>query len=192
MALSSSNRSSKERQSKRKREKTNGGDEWRTPKQAFRHLNETFQFIADIAASDRNALCELYCTKECSAFDVNLAEYFSEEIRSSPFPLYIFMNMPYSRKQVKMWLKKAIVEMRRGLGVVALVPYTGQRFWHELVVQEASKIWMIAGRVPYGDPETGVPQNRTNFVSAIVVYCPWGRCTPQTEWITTDKLMQVF
>lgn len=169
--------------SKRKRSiDTNG---WRTPKPLFKWLSKKWVIVADVAASAENNLCEIYFTKQENALFISWSNEL--DVEKSPFVFFAFCNPPYERDQLKDWLEKAYIEMNMGLGVIMLLPYTGQLYWKELVVERASKIYMIYGRLPYGHPETGIPYTKCNFTSAIVVFDPRGKMSGDlTEWISQD------
>lgn len=210
--------------SKRKRESYDK-DSWRTPKTLFDAYNVTFRFFADVFASDENHLCDRYLTKEDNALHINWGLYrkwrkrvvvkcppdvgmilFDKSmykvddelsrilVRSVPMN-FVWANIPYSN--VEKCLRKIIAEMMRGLGVVCLLPYRGQVYWDELVVKKAARIEMIMGRLSFGHPETGKPENNCNFSSAIVIYDPRVYLTSQqdpdryqaeTYWISQQEL----
>lgn len=60
-------------------------DDWTTPKQLFDELDAEFHFTVDLCASDENALCSKYYTKQN---DGMLAQLSGERV---------FCNPPYGR-----------------------------------------------------------------------------------------------
>ena len=96
--------------------------------------------------------------------------------------------MPFSK--IEAFLAKIIAEKNRGLGVVALVPYHGQKYWETHVLAHATRIDMIVGRVAFGDPETGLPRNACSFPVAVIVYDPRryyvSPGVPKLRWLNTD------
>ena len=78
----------------------------------------------------------------------------------------VFANPPYGRNLAK-WIAKAHGEASSGRAglVIALVPArTDTRWWHQHVV-EAADIWMLRGRVAFGDGSQPAP-----FASAIIIW----------------------
>lgn len=174
---------------KKRKLKDSKSDEWRTGKEIFKWLNDIYHFVADVAADHHNHLCEKYITKQQNALYVNWADCFCTTAKIE----WVFLNCPFSN--IEDWLKKAAIEMNKGLGVVMLLPYTGQLYWKELVVEKATKIYMIYGRLPYLHPETGMPHKKCNFPSAIVIFDPSGKGAYPvefTEWISQDVWMKRF
>lgn len=171
--------------SRKKRKRTFDTDAWRTPRAMYKFLYGKFEIIADVAAAKENSQCFVYFTKEDNALLLNWTSEL--ELEDSPFPFFVFCNPPFSRDQPVKWLEKAYIEMLKGLGVIMILPWTGQLYWEHLVVARASKIYLIHGRVPYGHPETGLPYNKCNFTSAIIIFDPRGRLSGDlTEWISQD------
>jgi site-specific DNA-methyltransferase (adenine-specific) len=75
-----------------------------------------------------------------------------------------FLNPPYN--QIKMWLKKALVEHSKGRTVVALLPSrTGTDWFHECVISHATEIRFIRGRLQFDDCGVNAP-----FDSVIVIF----------------------
>ena len=68
-------------------------DEWATPKDLFKQLNDKYHFDVDVCATPENAKCEKYYTKE---EDGLLQEWQGR----------CFMNPPYGR-EIPKWIAKA-------------------------------------------------------------------------------------
>lgn len=190
------------------------GDCWRTPKCVFEFYDKEFQFFADVAASDENALCKRYITRSEDALNINwgrrwkspgallvpvhaLKEFTNVQLDHLPLD-FVWCNCPFS--EIEEWLEKFIAEMSRGLGTVALLPYCGSKYWSEKVIPYVSRVDMYVGRVPFGDPDTGVAQNNCNFATSVVVFDPKfyysSRRSSQpvvTRWltITNDKVKEI-
>lgn len=161
-------------------------DCWRTPRSVFDFYDKEFQFFADVAASDENALCKRYITRTEDALSINWGLRWKSpganlvdvhaiktmsKLQIDHLALdFMWCNCPFS--DVESWLEKCVSEMSRGLGVVMLLPYCGSKYWSEKVIPFASRIDMFVGRVPFGDPDTGVPQNNCNFATSVVVFDP--------------------
>ena len=130
-------------------------DDWTTPTDLFDELEAEFGFFdLDAAASEENALCELYYTKE----DDGLAqEWFGQ----------VFVNPPYGRV-ISQWVEKAIQEWdnERPTGIVMLLPSrTGNRWFHALNDHPDVEIRFIRGRLKFGGSTTSAP-----FDSMVVVF----------------------
>jgi len=74
------------------------------------------------------------------------------------------VNPPYSDKVP--WIKKAIIESRKGKTVVMLLPVdTSTKWFHDLILPHASEIRFIKGRLkfsPYNSP--------AKYASMIVIF----------------------
>ena len=127
-------------------------DDWATPQQTFNELDNEFNFTLDPCASQENAKCEKYFTKE----DDGLSQDWSNEI--------VFMNPPYGR-EIGKWVEKAYRESLEGAVVVCLIPArTDTKYWHNFIFPYA-EIRFIKGRLKFGGSKNAAP-----FPSAIVIY----------------------
>lgn len=131
---------------------TSNSEEWGTPQELFNRLNEEFNFTLDICASEENAKCPKYYTKE-------------EDALKQEWGGVIWMNPPYGRR-IGNWVKKAKETARQGKAtVVCLLPArTDTAWWHDYVMK-ANEIRLIRGRLRFGDGKGSAP-----FPSAIVVF----------------------
>lgn len=88
-------------------------DEWETPAKLFDGLNAIYHFTLDAAATDVNALCLRWFTREQDG----LAQSWAGET--------VWCNPPYGR-QIAKWVKKAWEESRKpGTKVVMLLLHEG-------------------------------------------------------------------
>ena len=94
-------------------------DEWETPQSTFDALDQEFHFVLDVCASQENAKCPRYFTRE-------------QDGLKQPWCGACWMNPPYGREIGKS-IAKAANTARSGLGtVVCLLPArTDTRWWHE-------------------------------------------------------------
>lgn len=127
-------------------------DEWTTPKWLFDWLNGKFCFTLDAAATEENALCRAFYTKEQDG----LAQPWTAS--------RVFVNPPYS--QIGAWMNKCANEVRNGCPLVcALVPArTDTKWWHGAVMQ-ADHIHFLKGRLKFGTGTGSAP-----FPSALVFF----------------------
>jgi len=127
---------------------------WSTPQHFYDMLDERFGFDLDPCATQENAKCKEYYTKE----DDGLTKSWGRNKK-------VFVNPPYG-KDIKKWIKKAYEESRQhGSIVVMLLPArTDTSYWHDYCMK-AAEIYFIRGRLKFGGAKTGAP-----FPSAVVVF----------------------
>ena len=126
-------------------------DDWTTPQQIYRELDNEFKFTLDPCASEINAKCKKYFTKK----ENGLNQSWENE--------RVFMNPPYG-SEIKKWIKKAYMESLKNILVVCLVPSrTDTEWWHKYCMK--GEIRFIKGRVKFGGSHNSAP-----FPSAIVIF----------------------
>ena len=131
--------------------------EWATPQSFFDELNKEFNFTLDPCATDQNAKCRKYFTKN----DDGLAQSWRGET--------VFCNPPYGR-EIGKWVEKAYNEAKRGTTVVMLIPArTDTTYFHDYIYKK-HEIRFIRGRLYFGDGNGRAP-----FPSMLVIM----RNTPQ-------------
>lgn len=136
---------------------TQSSDEWETPDELFKKLDDEFHFTLDSCASDENHKVDKYYTIETDGL-------------KSPWSGVVWCNPPYS--QAKDWVKKAYDEAQKGSTVVMLIfTRTDTRYWHDIVMK-ADEIRFIRGRVTFKGATSNAP-----FPSAIVVFRPNSKST---------------
>ena len=123
-------------------------DLWATPQTFFDKVNNEFNFTLDVCATDDNAKCDKYYTKD----DDGLAQEWSG---------VCWCNPPYGRG-ISDWIKKA---SEAEATVVCLVPArTDTAWWHDYAMK-ATDIRFIRGRLKFGDSKNSAP-----FPSALLVF----------------------
>lgn len=126
--------------------------EWSTPDDLFAELNSIFHFDLDACASEANAKCARFFTKEQDALNQR-------------WHGRVWLNPPYGR-EIAAFMKKAYFESLAGATVVCLVPSrTDTGWWHRFARQ--GQIIFLRGRLRFGGSKTSAP-----FPSAIVIF--WG------------------
>ena len=128
-------------------------NEWETPQDFFDELDEEFHFTLDPCATNKNAKCAKYYTRE----ENGLMQSWDGEI--------VFMNPPYGGS-TGLWLEKAYHESLNGARVVCLlVSATDRSYWHDYIFPYASQIRWIRSRLKFGGVKSTAP-----FASAIVIF----------------------
>ncbi len=124
--------------------------EWETPAYLFEKYNYKYHFNLDVCATDDNAKCLQYYTKEQDGL--------RQEWRG-----VCWMNPPYGR-EIGKWVEKAYKSALKGATVVCLLPArTDTSWWHDYCMK--GRIEFIRGRVKFGNSKHGAP-----FPSAIVIF----------------------
>jgi len=126
-------------------------DDWATPQDFFDSLNAIYNFELDVCASETNAKCAKYFTKEVDGL-------------MQPWGGVVWMNPPYGR-EIGLWMKKAYESHKQnGATVVCLVPArTDTAWWHDYAMN--GEITFIRGRLKFGGSKNAAP-----FPSAVVVF----------------------
>lgn len=157
-------------------------DDWQTPVQLFKKLDNRFSFTGDACASADNALSSRFFTEKTDALRSNWSDLGDS----------VFINPPYSKSHefvARSWRAVRDGEVKR---VVAVVPSTCEvRWFHDYVIGKASEIWFTKGRINFINPETG-SEGQSNVVgTAIIVWdgarvgwtntSIWGMCSKTFE-----------
>jgi len=150
----------------RVKSKTERREDVGTPKWLYDQLNRVYRFDLDAAASPENAKCKKFYTIEDDAF--------SQEWSGN-----VFLNPPWGR-DLKKWHQYAYAQVRQSANVVVcLVPASvSSVYWKENVVNRASEVVFVVGRVNF-EGYSGSPMNDVS----LVVY--W---SPKVIWIPTRYL----
>lgn len=131
---------------------TSNTDLWGTPNDFFEKMNEEFHFTLDVCATDENAKCDRYFTKEIDGL-------------SQEWTGICWMNPPYGRT-IGTWMEKAYNSSLNGTTVVCLVPArTDTKWFHDYAMK--GEIRLIRGRLKFGESKNSAP-----FPSAIVIFGP--------------------
>lgn len=128
-------------------------DNWATPQDFFDRLNKEFRFELDVCASESNAKCQRFFTKEQNGL--------TQDWRG-----VCWMNPPYGRG-IGEWMRKAYESARtNGATVVCLVPArTDTKWWHDYAAK--GEVFFVPGRLKFGDAKHSAP-----FPCAVVTFRP--------------------
>lgn len=177
--------------------KTNVGDQWRTPKSVFNTLNTEFQFVCDMASSHENALCKKYFTEDDNSLSFNWANAIKAMVGANGNH-YVWLNCPYSNPMP--WIKKAIEAQASGLGVVMLLNDDTSVGWFAEALKTVSEIrHIIADKTTSGKRECssgrigfingdGVPVNGNNKPQFVLVFNPYKIGARVTSYVTKNEL----
>jgi len=118
-------------------------EEWETPDDFFKKLDEVFHFTLDPCATPENTKVPFsYYTRE----DDGLSKDWKGH--------RVFVNPPYSRKVIKDWVKKCCIEgQKKDTVVVMLLPaYTDNRWFHDYIAKYANWLLFVRGRLGFKNP----------------------------------------
>lgn len=137
--------------------------EWGTPQGLFNELNSFFNFTLDVCASDKNAKCEKYFTKE------------NDGLKQSWAGHRCWMNPPYG-SEIALWVEKAAKESAyseyKAAAVIILVPArTDTQWFHKYVV--GNPIRFLEGRLKFTGGNGS--NNSATFPSMLVQFGHFGR-----------------
>ena len=133
----------------------NSHDNWGTPKELIRVLDEEFRFDLDAAANIENTVCEQYLSQEQDAL-------------VTPWTgASVFVNPPYS--QLPAFIKRGYEQSQEQMNtVVMLIPaYTDPRYWRDYCTK-AHEIRFLTGRLSF--LENGKKKTSARFPSVLVIF----------------------
>ena len=131
-------------------------DLWQTPKGLFAKLNEEFEFICDVAASNDNALCGQFIGEE------------QDSLGDHRWLSSNWCNPPYSN--ITPWVKKAIEQHLQGKTIVMLVPADTSVKWFKLAYEACNEVRFISGRISFINADTQKPVNGNNKGSVLFIW----------------------
>jgi phage N-6-adenine-methyltransferase len=171
-------------------------DLWRTPPEVFNALDREFEFVADMAASEENALCSEFFDEEYDSLLFDWAYHFLVTKTGNACNKYVWLNPPYSDPMP--WIKKAAESQKNGLGVVMLLNSDNSVGWFAEALKTVSEIRNIvgyedecgkfhSGRIAFLD-ENGNPAKGNNKPQLILVFNPFkiGACV--TSYVKKSEL----
>ena len=126
--------------------------EWETPQSLFDSLHQEFEFTLDVCATEDNAKCARFYTKE-------------EDGLKQEWAGVCWCNPPYGREIYDWVAKAASVAISGKATTVLLLPSrTDTRWWHEYV-EKYGETRFIRGRLKFGGSKDSAP-----FASVIVIF----------------------
>ena len=145
---------------------------WATDPLIFNAMNQEFKFGLDAAANDKNHKVPFYFTKEDDALSL---DWQRELQQSSDVNGYhsncVWINPPYGKGYIKLFMQKCIEEKKKGVTSVLLVPATLDAQW--LPISDISEIRIITGgRLSFINPVDGTKVNGNTKGSMFVIFRP--------------------
>lgn len=136
-------------------------DLWQTPAEVYEFMDSIYNFCADVAASEKNHLHDIFIDEGEDSLSVNWDERFGGG--------YVWCNPPYSH--IHEWVNKA--SDCNKTGVVMLLPADTSVKWFEKSLITASEIFLvIGGRLSFVRADSGVKVNGNNKGSMFIVWHP--------------------
>ena len=127
-------------------------NEWATPLDFYKELDNEFHFNLDPCSDDTNYKCEKHFTLADDGLSQNWGGY------------RVFCNPPYS--DISKWVEKAFREGHKdNTIVVMLIPArTDTRYFHDYILHR-SEVRFVKGRLKFGDGKNSAP-----FPSMVVIF----------------------
>ena len=142
---------------------------WATDPLIFNAMNKEFNFSLDAAANDHNHKCDWYLTKEDDALSMDWVV--SIQDHASVRDTAVWINPPYGKGFIKLFMQKCIEEKKKGVTSVLLVPATLDAQW--LPISDISEIRIITGgRLSFINPVDGTKVNGNTKGSMFVIFRP--------------------
>ena len=146
-------------------------DEHRTPKYIFAYADRRWGPIkVDLAASSENPLCRYWITKDQDSHTAcwHKIDQAGPAMKDAPIESG-WCNPPYS--QITPWIQKAIDEARSDFTTIMLLPtFNGERR-DKLIIDHATDIVMIVGRIGFVRPD-GEKNSSNTRGSMLVRFAP--------------------
>ena len=150
-------------------------DLWQTPKPIFDYYDRRFDIVADVAASESNALCTSFLDQEDDALKTR---WFVTN----------WCNPPYS--DITPWVEKAIEEKKKGCLTVMLIPADTSVKWFKLAYENCTECHFICGRLAFINAETQKPVSGNNKGSVVFIFDPNSPMRSVVTMLDRDAIMQ--
>ena len=135
-------------------------DSWGTPNELFNELDSEFDFTLDPCADDNRSLKEgmMNITHRSNGL---MSDWFGN----------VFVNPPYSGKNIELWVRKADIESINCNIIVMLIPTTktGTKWFKELILDKGVEIRFLTGRINF-IPLAGQNNNSNPLYSMLLIW----------------------
>jgi len=115
--------------------------EWETPDDLFKKLDDVYHFTRDVCASKSNTKCQNFWSESDSCLD-------------KTWDGINWMNPPF--KNMKLFIKKAFDERPHAVTVCLIPARTNTRWWHDWCMK--GEIYFLCGRPKFKGAVHGFPQ----------------------------------
>lgn len=174
------------------------GDLWRTPPELFNTLHLEFNFVADMASTDDNYLCETHFTEDDDSLSLEWAGIIDALVIGSGTK-YVWCNPPYSAPML--WVKKAKEAQENGLGVVMLLNHDHSVGWFREALSHVSEIRNIiadeketggysSGRIAFINGD-GEPINGNSKPQTVLVFNPFKIGAQVTSYVPKSHFYNI-
>jgi len=120
--------------------------DYETPDEIFKPLNDEFNFTLDVCATYENTKCRDFIPPEVDGLKTSWSKLNNE---------VCWMNPPFNN--IGKWIEKAFNESLRGATVICLVTSkTNTNWWHNFAMK-ADEIRYIKGRPKFKGCKHGLP-----------------------------------
>jgi len=137
--------------------------DWETPESIFKPLQEEFNIVLDVCATDQNKKCDAYLDRKLNGLT---SEWLIVGETGKPSKGACWMNPPYGR-EVGAWVRKAHAESLKGITTVALLPARTDTKWFHEYIYGKTEIRFFKGRIRFVNAKASAP-----FPSMIVIFKP--------------------
>lgn len=157
-------------------------NKWSTPQWLFDALNNEFNFDIDAAATHYNAKCDLFIDEDLNA----LSKESWRSLHSFVGQCAAWINPPYSRGMVKLFMEKARQQADyENTTSVLLVPATPEAAWWP---ERAEIRFITNGRISFIHPVTAKPVNGNTKGSVLIIMRP-NDTQLTTKYVSRDSLL---
>lgn len=130
-------------------------DYWETPPELFDALDREFNFLIDAAAKASTKKCERFISEEEDALSVDWAAELKAMEMVSRSQGSIWVNPPYSRKNIDAFMEKVAAEAAEGTQIVTLTRFDPSAKWFQKNVDGvATEVRMLGRRVKFVGAES--------------------------------------
>lgn len=149
-------------------------DYWETPQEIVEEGSYLLNFVPliDAAATAENSKCVHFISEEMDALETDWVEY----AKSLGLKPHFFLNPPYSKGLINLFMMKAFTEARKGASVMCLIPPSVSSSWWHDSVEVARDLGMLTqknrrGRINY-IPPPGVEESSARGDATFVLFRP--------------------
>jgi phage N-6-adenine-methyltransferase len=121
--------------------------DWETPWDFFKPIDDEFHFTLDAAASNENKKAPDYISEDQDGLSVGWSGV-------------VWLNPPYGKgkQPISAWVKKARQEQLNGVTTVMMIPARTNTNWFHDVCLKYAEVRFVRGRPKFGGADHGLPQ----------------------------------